>query len=158
MPVAGVSDRPQYTVRYLPLGSPTDGPKQLFPVSRRARAWSCRRDAGAGWGAGRVGTRRVVYRVPGVGTTQRCIWYCQGQPMASTGVICVRQALQPTLWASAHLAPRTHHTRLLGPNRRDSIINILKLVDNPECHRKSVMRPVILPVSKLASNVMILNS
>ena len=32
--------------------------------------------------------------------------------------------------------------------RRDSPINILKLVINPECHRKRSMRPGILPVSK----------
>ena len=32
--------------------------------------------------------------------------------------------------------------------RRDSGIYILKLVHNPECHLKSLMRPAIVPVSK----------
>ena len=37
---------------------------------------------------------------------------------------------------------------LLEPYGRDSIINILKLVINLECHRKVLMRPGILPISK----------
>ena len=46
---------------------------------------------------------------------------------------------------------------LLEPYGRDSALNILKLVLNPECHRKYVMRPGILPISKIRRKVTTLN-
>ena len=52
---------------------------------------------------------------------------------------------------SAHLAPRTQHSPLLANKGRDSRSNILKLVINPECHLKRLMRPAIVPISKTGS-------
>ena len=41
--------------------------------------------------------------------------------------------------------------------RRDSIIYILKLVQNSECHRFSSMRPAMLPISETGPNITTLN-
>ena len=56
------------------------------------------------------------------------------------------------------MAPRTQYTALQDQYRRDSALNILKLVIIQECRRKSFMRPGILPVSKPAPKVTTLNS
>ena len=146
-------------VRYSPLGSPTDASKRSYVhVLRVTGPW---RGGSAGHERGLVGTRGgAVGGVPGKGYTgyypARLHWYCQGptrpqigiaraQPLPGTG-ICARQALQPAAPASAHLAPRTQIWPSQHQLGRDSINNILKLVNIPECRLKSVMRPAILPV------------
>ena len=107
-----------------------------------------------GWGTG-----RVVYRgwVPGgwytgyyTGIQDPAVYIgiARAQPVLDTGIY--------SRWTSAgHSRPLQGppHTQLLGypPQgqiRRDSGYNILKLVNKPECHHKTVMRPVMLPVSK----------
>ena len=67
----------------------------------------------------------------------------------------VRLALQAPAGPSAHQAPRG--TRLASDGR-DSASYILKLVIIPECHRKVLMRPAIVPVLKRGSKCTTLNS
>ena len=60
----------------------------------------------------------------------------------------------------ADTAPTAGRPRVHAPRtqyRRDSGIYILKLVLNPECHRKSSMRPGILPISKTRPEITTLN-
>ena len=140
------------TVRYRPLGSPTDRPNVLYvrcvpcPASGHrpvvqvgTRGWVCRVGAG-GW-VYRVGYYPATLVYPYIGIAR-------AQPMASPR-FCVRQGTPgQASWPSAH--PGSSHSVFpyLGPIRRDSVLNILKLVINPGCHRKACMRPAILPISK----------
>ena len=71
-------------------------------------------------------------------TTQRLHRYCQGPTNARYSGSAPTPRHSRPCGPSAHLgAPRTQICPP-GPNRRDSIINILKLVYIPECHLKKV--------------------
>ena len=83
-----------------------------------------------------VGTGRVVYRVvPGGWYTgyypAGLHWYCQGPTTDQIRVHASTQALQ-ALWALR--TPGLLARALQASKGRDSGLNILKLVINPECH------------------------
>ena len=149
---------PRVPVRYLPLGSPSDGPKVLFLVWH-GPVVVC--GGGPWWG--RVGTGRVgipgTTRVGIPGTTQLAyIGIARAQPLALARGSASARSLQALLGPPHNLAPRTQHMALQPQYGRDSIKYILKLVDIPECHHKVSMRPGMLPVSKRAPKVTTLNS
>ena len=122
-----------------------DGSKLVICACRRGSpawlvgvhdGWSVRGACRVGTVGGYTGSRGGVLptRIP-------VYWYCQG----------------PTTASGLHIAPRRHSGPQLGPPHtcsspvsigRDIPEYILKLVNNPECHLKSMMRPVILPISK----------
>ena len=88
-----------------------------------------------------MGTGGWVYRVLPSRSQIPVYWYCQGPTIARTGIYRVPRHSGP------YLGPP--HTWLPHPYLRTRFsLNILKLVNNPECHRNSLMRPVILPISK----------
>ena len=92
------------------------------------------------------GLVQVGYREGGIpGYYPAADWYCQGPTNALPGPYRVPSGTPGPSWAlRTPDAPAPVGCQIW----RDSIINILKLDINPECHLKSVMRPVILPVSK----------
>ena len=111
---------------------------------------------GTGHGWGGVVPSRVWRR----GSTHPVVgdWYCQGPTVARIPVICVHQGTPArctgfrTPWLLAlRYRPQDQY-------RRDSTINILKLVNIRECHHNCSMRPAILPVSKTGLKVTTLNS
>ena len=67
------------------------------------------------------------------------------------------KALQGPLDPSAHLGSSHSDISLRTTFGRDSINNILKLVNIPECQRFSVMRPAIVPVSETGPEITTLN-
>ena len=125
-------------------------PRVPGPVVQPCMSWSS--GVLGGW-VYRVGTTGWVYWV---GTTSPLppqypyIGIARAQPLPEPRILTSAGTPGPLQDPSAHL--------LLGPaSGRDSGSHILKLVNNPECHRNSVMRPVILPISKKGPNVMTLN-
>ena len=148
------------TVRYLPLGSPWSISNRLFS-GHLLRSGHCGVGRGGG-GVVRVGTAGWVLGGCYTGThppshPSGLHWYCQG----------------PTHARYAFLRPLGHSRGPADPLRtpelpalryaswsqygRDSAPNILKLVNNLECRRKSSMRPVILPISKTGPEYTTLN-
>ena len=144
---AGSRPRTQH-VRYLPLGSPWVLPNWSYvhvPSGPRLVAGpGCARRAGrwvGTWEGGIPGTTPSQY--PYLRYTRLF-----NLNIARQGPVRTPQALQGPPGPSAHLL--LTHAR--GPRLgRDSDIYILKLVNSRECRRNSVMRPVILPVSKTGS-------
>ena len=108
------------------------------------------------------GTGRVVYREGGIPDTTHpssrpVHWYCQGPTTSPSPRFCVHQGTpRARLALSAHPGS-SHSTCPSWPIRARFHVNILKLVIKPECHRKTVMRPAIVPISKTGSNVTTLN-
>ena len=95
----------------------------------------------------------------GRGSTQPVQYgIARAQPLVLTGVSASTQALQALLGPSAHLGSSHSAAAALLDIGRDSAVYILKLVNNPECHLKYVMRPAILPISKTGPKVTTLNS
>ena len=140
-----------------PLGSPWPSLKCVSVLSGTPVRWSR-------GGCGGVGTRGGVLPggYHGRGTTRYTTlpvlhWYCQGPTLAWPSVTASLQALRALPGPSAHL--QLPHPRYPSQDqyRRDSRVYILKLVYNPECHWKSVMRPGILPVLKTGSETTTLN-
>ena len=139
-------------MRYLPLGSPTADPNVSYVhVPRVPEDVACTVlvDVRAGWVPGVV--PGWVYRegaIPGKYQPGRYIGIARAQPVPGAG--CLRPprhsgppwALRtPGLLALTQYPPAAKYGR-------DSVNNILKLVNYPECHHNSVMRPAIVPVSK----------
>ena len=135
-------------VRYLPLGSPWVDLKRLLPVSARVLmvpavggypGW-CRR-----WVPGGGIPGGYWEGIPGHLAAD---WYCQGPTSARSRCSASARALQAppralrTPWLLALNSPSW------SQYERDSAKYILKLVINLECRPKTVMRPVIVPVSK----------
>ena len=158
--VSGGIDRPQYTVRYSPLGSPWDGPKQLSLgtnmvagpcVSRWVRGgvygWGIPGGVLGGWYTGYYPATRL----------QRLHWYCQGPTDDRSGRYRVPGHSRVPPGPFRTPGSRTHGYALLDPIRRDSALNILKLVHNLECHLNMLMRPGIVPDSKRGSETTTLN-
>ena len=154
MSVRGYCPSPVRYVRYLPLGSPWSTPNRLFStaeyvvrVVRRCR-----------WVPGVV--RLGGYR--GRGSTHLVpVWpqigIARAQPVALARVTVSPGALQALQALRTPLAPAPIDMPSWSQIGRDSGLNILKLVHNPECQPKYVMRPAMLPVSKTRSNVTTLN-
>ena len=109
---------------------------------------------------GQVGYGGGVYRVGGGGVVPSQYtryWYCQGPTNASNAGLRPLRPLQGPAGPSAHPELPALSIQPQDQYRRDSIINILKLVRIRECRLKSVMRPAIVPDSKTGSKVMTLN-
>ena len=131
-----------------PLGSPWDGPNVLFDHSVRRTVGGpavCGRGV-PGVGVYRVGTREGYYP-PSIPPWTHD-WYCQGPTTASSRHYRVPRALQAAARPSAHPGSRTRRYGPLRLIRARFRVIYPKVSRNPECHRNSLMRPVMLPVSK----------
>ena len=95
----------------------------------------------------------------GEGTTQPGYHgIARAQPVSQQRYLRPPQALQALPGPSAHLGLLALSMPSWSQYRRDSGVNILKLVIIPECHRYLMMRPAIVPVSKTGPKCMTLNS
>ena len=142
-------------MRYPPLGSPTATPNWSYVHVPVSPYWS-RSAAVCMSGCGRWVPGRVVYRGGWGGVVPSwCILVLPGPnhwllPLFRVHPGTPAPAGPPHTWA-----PRAPVDLNIG---RDSANNILKLVNNPECQQKCLMRPVILPVSKSRPYITTFNS
>ena len=133
------------------------GPNVLYERSVPA----CRTCAGGGvrdgycpagvWVGGcRGGVLPTTHPAPSIGIAR-------AQPLPLARITVSPGHSGPSLGPSAHPGSRTLRYPPWSQYRRDSGVYILKLVNYPECHRFSLMRPVILPICKTGPEVTTLN-